>query len=99
MTITLRLKNTLDRYKRDTIRYDLSHSDSQGNKYRDRINTGIKVLVRDIDTKNWRVNKTNPNQLELNKALEDAREKIHTALNKFDTKQFTYLQVVEYLKG
>ena len=99
MTITLRLKNTLDRYKRDTIRYDLSHSDSQGNKYRDRINTGIKVLVRDLDTKNWRVNKTNPNQLELNKALEDAREKIHTALNKFDTKQFTYLQVVEYLKG
>lgn len=94
MTIAFRFKKKLDRYGRDTIRYVIQHKDK-----RDRINTGIKVLTKDVDTRNWRVKKSNPNQLELNKALEDAREKIHTALNRFETKQFTYNQVVSYLKG
>ena len=61
--------------------------------------SGIKAPKKDIDSKNWRVKKSNANQLELNKALESAREKIHTALNRFETKQFTYNQVVSYLKG
>ena len=94
MTIAFRFKKKLDRYNRDTIRYVVQHKDK-----RDRINTGIKVLTKDVDTRNWRIKKSNPNQLELNKALEDAREKIHTALNRFETKQFTYNQVVSYLKG
>lgn len=94
MTIAFRFKKKLDRYNRDTIRYVVQHKDK-----RDRINTGIKVLTKDIDTRSWRVKKSNPNQLELNKALEDARVKIHDALNKFEAKQFTYLQVVEYLRG
>jgi len=29
MTITLRLMNVTDRYGRDTIRYDISHTDTQ----------------------------------------------------------------------
>ena len=94
MTIAFRFKKKLDRYGRDTIRYVIQHKDK-----RHRINTGIKVLTKDVDSRNWRVKKSNPNQLELNKALEDAREKIHTALNRFETKQFTYNQVVSYLKG
>jgi hypothetical protein len=94
MTIGLSLKNTKDRYGRDTIRYKVEHQDN-----RNYINTGIKAPKKDIDSKNWRVKKSNANQLELNKALESAREKIHTALNRFETKQFTYNQVVSYLKG
>ena len=98
MTITLSFKKKVDRYNRDTIRYYVVHSSTSGLK-RSYINTGIKVSVKDVDSRNWRVKKSNPNQLELNKALEDAREKIHTALNRFETKQFTYNQVVSYLKG
>ena len=99
MTITFRFMNKTDRYGRDTLRYDISHTDGQGSKQRKFVSTGIKAPKKDIDSKNWRVKKSNPNQLELNKALEDAREKIHTALNRFETKQFTYNQVVSYLKG
>ena len=91
MTIGLSTKNTKDRYGRDTIRYKVEHREN-----RNYINTGIKAPKKDIDVRNWRVKKSNPNQLELNKALEDAREKIHTALNRFETKQFTYNQVVSY---
>ena len=98
MTITLSFKKKVDRYNRDTIRYYVVHSSTSGLK-RSYINTGIKVSVKDVDSRNWRVKKSNPNQLELNKALEDAREKIHTALNRFETRQFTYKQVVSYLKG
>ncbi len=94
MTIGLTLKNTQDRYGRDSIRFKVEHREN-----RNYINTGIKAPKKDIDTRNWRVKKSNPNQLELNKALEDAREKIHTALNRFETRQFTYKQVVSYLKG
>lgn len=94
MTIGLSTKNTKDRYGRDTIRFKVEHREN-----RNYINTGIKAPKKDIDVRNWRVKKSNPNQLELNKALEDAREKIHTALNRFETKQFTYNQVVSYLKG
>jgi hypothetical protein len=94
MTIGLSTKNTKDRYGRDTIRFKVEHREN-----RNYINTGIKAPKKDIDVRNWRVKKSNPNQLELNKALEDAREKIHTALNRFETKQFTYNQVISYLKG
>ena len=94
MTIGLSLKNTKDRYGRDSIRFKVEHREN-----RNYINTGIKAPKKDIDSRNWRVKKSNPNQLELNKALEDAREKIHTALNRFETKQFTYNQVISYLKG
>lgn len=94
MTIGLSTKNTKDRYGRDTIRFKVEHREN-----RNYINTGIKAPKKDIDTRNWRVKKSNPNQLELNKALEDAREKIHTALNRFETRQFTYKQVISYLKG
>jgi len=94
MTIGLSTKNTKDRYGRDTIRFKVEHREN-----RNYINTGIKAPKKDIDSRNWRVKKSNPNQLELNKALEDAREKIHTALNRFETKQFTYNQVISYLKG
>ena len=94
MTIGLSTKNTKDRYGRDTIRFKVEHREN-----RNYINTGIKAPKKDIDVRNWRVKKSNPNQSELNKALEDAREKIHTALNRFETKQFTYNQVISYLKG
>jgi len=94
MTIGLSTKNTKDRYGRDTIRFKVEHREN-----RNYINTGIKAPKKDIDVRNWRVKKSNLNQSELNKALEDAREKIHTALNRFETKQFTYNQVISYLKG
>ena len=47
MTITLRFMNKLDRYGRNTIRYDISHTDFQGVKLRKAISTGIKVLSKD----------------------------------------------------
>ena len=94
MTIKLSLKNTKDRYGRDTIRYKVEH---RGN--RNYINTGLKVEPKDIDVRNWRVKKSNTSQKELNKALEECREKIHTALNRFEANQFTYEQVVSFLKG
>jgi hypothetical protein len=99
MTITLRFRNDNDRYGRQTIRYDITHTDSQGNKNRKFVSTGIKIKTKDVAITNWRVKKSNPNQQELNKALESARKKIHTALNRFETKQFTYNQVVSFLKG
>ena len=49
MTITLRFMNVLDRYNRDSIRYDVSHTDIQGNKLRKKVSTGIKVKTKDID--------------------------------------------------
>ena len=49
MTITLRFMNKLDRYGRNNIRYDISHTDFQGVKLRKAISTGIKVLSKDID--------------------------------------------------
>ena len=99
MTITFRFMNKVDRYGRDSLRYDISHTDNLGNKHRKFVSSGLKVVKKDFDEKNLRVKKSNPNQLELNKALEDAREKIHNALSRFETKQFTYNQVVSYLKG
>lgn len=99
MTITLRFKGKTDRYDRDTLRFDISHTDGQGRKQRKFVNSGIKVAKKDFDARNIRVKKSNPNQLELNQALVDARDKIHTALNRFETRQFTLNQVVSYLKG
>ena len=99
MTITLRFMNKLDRYGRNTIRYDISHTDFQGVKLRKAISTGIKVLSKDIDIRNWRVKTSSINQKELNIALENCKEKVSIALTKFETKQSTFQQVVSYLKG
>ncbi len=99
MTITLRFMNKLDRYGRNTIRYDISHTDFQGVKLRKAVSTGIKVLSKDIDVRNWRVKTSSINQKELNVALENCKEKVSIALTKFETKQSTFQQVVSYLKG
>ena len=99
MTITLRFMNKLDRYGRNTIRYDISHTDFQGVKLRKAISTGIKVLSKDIDVRNWRVKTSSINQKELNVALESCKEKVSIALTKFETKQSTFQQVISYLKG
>lgn len=99
MTITLSFKNKVDRYNRDTIRYYISHSDESSKKHRSWINTGIKIKPKEIDTRSWRVKVSNANQKELNISLEDAKDKISKALTRFETKQFTYQQVVSYLKG
>ena len=99
MTITLRWKNRLDRYGRDTIRYDVSHTDEMNIKHRNPISTNIKVNKKDIDSRNWRVKASNPNQNELNIAIEDAKEKINKALTRFETKQFTFTQVLSFLRG
>ncbi len=94
MTITLSFKNKLDRYNRDTIRFYVVHSNQ-----RKWINTGIKIEPKYIDTRTWRVKVSSQNQEEYNIALSGAKEKIDKALTKFETKQFTYNQVVAYLKG
>ena len=99
MTITLRFMNKLDRYGRNTIRYDISHTDFQGVKLRKAVSTGIKVLSKDIDVRNWRVKTSSINQKELNVALENCKEKVSIALTKFETKQSTFQQVISYLKG
>ena len=99
MTITLRFMNKLDRYGRNTIRYDISHTDFQGVKLRKAVSTGIKVLSKDVDVRNWRVKTSSINQKELNVALESCKEKVSIALTKFETKQSTFQQVVSYLKG
>ena len=99
MTITLRFMNKLDRYGRNTIRYDISHTDFQGVKLRKAISTGIKVLSKDVDVRNWRVKTSSINQKELNIALENCKEKVSIALTKFETKQSTFQQVISYLKG
>ena len=94
MTITLSFKNKLDRYNRDTIRFYVVHLNQ-----RKWINTGIKIINKDIDIRSWRVKASNTMQKELNISLDEAKEKINTALTKFETKQFTFQQVVSYLKG
>ena len=94
MTITLSFKNKLDRYNRDTIRFYVVHLNQ-----RKWINTGIKIVSKDIDIRSWRVKTSNPMQKELNISLDEAKEKINTALTKFETKQFSFQQVVSYLKG
>jgi len=91
--------NKLDRYGRNTIRYDISHTDFQGVKLRKAVSTGIKVLSKDIDVRNWRVKTSSINQKELNVALESCKEKVSIALTKFETKQSTFQQVISYLKG
>jgi len=91
--------NKLDRYGRNTIRYDISHTDFQGVKLRKAVSTGIKVLSKDVDVRNWRVKTSSINQKELNVALESCKEKVSIALTKFETKQSTFQQVVSYLKG
>ena len=99
MTITLRFVNVLDRYGRDGIRYDIIHTDNQGNKLRKKVSTGIKVKQTDIDKRNWRVRASSITQKELNIALDGCKDKVSIALTKFETKQFTFNQVVSYLKG
>ena len=99
MTITLRFMNKLDRYGRNTIRYDISHTDFQGVKLRKAVSTGIKVLSKDVDVRNWRVKTSSINQKELNIALENCKEKVSIALTKFETKQSTFQQIISYLKG
>ena len=94
MTITLSFKNKLDRYNRDTIRFYVVHSNQ-----RKWINTGIKIEPKYMDTRTWRVKVSSKNQEEYNIALSNAKEKINKALTKFETNQFTYNQVVSYLKG
>ena len=63
------------------------------------INTGIKIEPKYMDTRTWRVKVSSKNQEEYNIALSNAKEKINKALTKFETNQFTYNQVVSYLKG
>lgn len=99
MTITLRFMNVLDRYGRDTIRYDISHTDKQGNKLRKKVSTGIKVKTKDIDKRSWRVKTSSISQKDLNIALDGCKDKVSIALTRFETKQFTYNQVISYLKG
>ena len=99
MTIALSFKKKLDRYGRDTIRYYVVHSNESNTVKRNYVNTGIKIISKDVDTRSWRVKASNPMQKELNISLDDAKEKINTALTKFETKQFTLQQVVSYLKG
>ena len=99
MTITLRFMNKLDRYGRNTIRYDISHTDFQGVKLRKAVSTGIKVLSKDVDVRNWRVKTSSISQKELNIALENCKEKVSIALTKFETKQSTFQQIISYLKG
>ena len=99
MTITLSFKKKVDRYNRDSIRYYVVHSSTSTGLKRNYINTGIKVLVKDVDSRNWRVKATSPSQKELNVALSKAKDNIHTALNRFETNQFTYEQVLAFLRG
>ena len=99
MTITLRFMNVLDRYERDSIRYDVSHTDIQGNKLRKKVSTGIKVKTKDIDKRSWRVKASSISQKELNIALDGCKDKVSIALTRFETNQFTYNQVISYLKG
>jgi len=99
MTITLRFMNVTDRYGRDTIRYDISHTDTQKKKHRKVISTGVKVHTKDLDKRSWRVKATSLSQKDLNVALEECKEKINIALTRFETKQFTFQQVVAFLKG
>jgi len=94
MTITLSFKNKLDRYNRDTIRFYVVHLNQ-----RKWINTGIKIEPKYMDKRTWRVKVSSKNQEEYNIALSNAKEKINKALTKFETNQFTYNQVVAYLKG
>tara|TARA_B110000238_G_C16091649_1_gene424111 strand:+ start:201 stop:1607 length:1407 start_codon:yes stop_codon:yes gene_type:complete len=99
MTITLSFKKKLDRHNRDSIRYYVVHSDNSGELKRNYINTGIKVLVKDVDSRNWRVKATASSQKELNVALSKAKENIDTALTRFEISQFTYEQVLAFLRG
>jgi len=99
MTITLRFMNVLDRYGRDTIRYDISHTDKQGNKLRKKVSTGVKVKTKDIDKRSWRVKTSSISQKDLNIALDECKDKVSIALTRFETNQFTYNQVVSFLKG
>lgn len=99
MTITLRFMNVLDRYGRDTIRYDISHTDKQGNKLRKKVATGIKVKTKDIDKRSWRVKTSSISQKDLNIALDGCKDKVSIALTRFETNQFSYNQVVSFLKG
>lgn len=99
MTITLRFLNKEDRYGRDLVRYDVSHTNPQGKKIRKPISTGIRLIRKDIDVRNWRVKSKNPNQKELNIALDKAKSNISKALTRFETGQFTFQQVISFLKG
>lgn len=99
MTISLRFMNVLDRYGRDTIRYDISHTDKQGNKLRKKVSTGVKVKTKDIDKRSWRVKTSSISQKDLNIALDECKDKVSIALTRFETNQFTYNQVVSFLKG
>lgn len=99
MTITLRFKGKLDKLGRDSIRFDVSHTLPSGKKERKLINTGIKVNPKNVDKRNWRVKASHPEQKTLNKALENAKEKMFTAINRFETNQSTFLQVIDLLDG
>ena len=99
MTISLSFKKKVDRYNRDSIRYYVVHSSTATGLKRNYINTGIKVLAKDVDIRNWRVKATNQSQKELNVALNKAKDNINVALNRFETNQFTYEQVLAFLRG
>ena len=95
MNISIKLKNKNVKNKESAIWLDVTN----GRAFRKRIEIGIAVLPKDWNDSNKSVRKSNPNYSILNQRLREVEVKMHTAIAKFDAKQFTESEVMAYLKG
>lgn len=69
------------------------------NGYRRRVSTGIKLEPKYWDNKNLRIKSTHPQSAILNEQMKKVRDRLETALAKWETDQFNRHQVIAYLKG
>ena len=95
MNISLKLKDKNITDKESAIWLDISN----GRKFRKRIEIGISVKPKDWNDSNKSIKKTNPNYVILNQRVREIEAKMHTAIAKFDAKQFSEQQVIQFLKG
>jgi hypothetical protein len=80
-------------------KYYLVYDISEGKNFRKRVTTGLKIEPKYWDKSNNRVKASHPNSQILNEAVKKYRERLDTAISKWETGQFSRQQVVAFLKG
>jgi len=100
MRISLQLDKQVRKDGSQTVYFNLSHGQAgSSNQIRKKISSKIHVKQSDMDITNFRVLPKNKNQVILNKAIKELKEKRDTALINFESGNWTIKEIVYYLKG
>ena len=93
MPISLKLYRSRQQDEKYII-YDVTEG-----KSRYRVMTGLKIDPKHWDANNLRIKSSHPQSAILNQQMKKVRDKLETALAKWETGQFNRHQAIAYLKG